>query len=258
MYTSFIKFLRCGWTTFERCTATPFAPAVFLYLHTALVWQEMCNNLKITITRLSFDEIRGCPSMARSERLHEMRENLFYMRQSLAHSAQVLQRFKFGMSDEDEEKNARELRLLGEIYSQLQDLRRDFEAMLDEANRLDEVVRHSFDVLMSTIVVRDTQLSQKNSELGIQHSKLGIEQSKIGLEQAASVKVLTQLAFLYIPLTFASGIFGMNLQELNGTGQHVWVFLVACLVAVVVTPVLLVIMRSCLAAPSGKARDFDV
>lgn len=38
--------------------------------------------------------------------------------------------------------------------------------------------------------------------------------------------VVTILAFVFIPASLATSIFGMNLQELNHSGQPVWVFVV--------------------------------
>lgn len=37
---------------------------------------------------------------------------------------------------------------------------------------------------------------------------------------------VTLLAFIFVPLSLSTSIFGMNVQELNSTGQPIWVFLV--------------------------------
>ena len=34
------------------------------------------------------------------------------------------------------------------------------------------------------------------------------------------------LAFVFIPISLATSVFGMNIQELNATGQPIWVFVV--------------------------------
>ncbi len=46
---------------------------------------------------------------------------------------------------------------------------------------------------------------------------------------------VTILAFIYVPLTLVTSIYGMNLQQLNGTGQTLREFLVTALVALVIT-----------------------
>lgn len=40
---------------------------------------------------------------------------------------------------------------------------------------------------------------------------------------------------MYIPLNLATSIFGMNIEQLNGNGQHLHVFIITALVALVVT-----------------------
>ena len=47
--------------------------------------------------------------------------------------------------------------------------------------------------------------------------------------------VVTVLAFIYVPLNLATSIFGMNIHQLNQSGQSFWVFLITALVAMLVT-----------------------
>lgn len=49
-----------------------------------------------------------------------------------------------------------------------------------------------------------------------------------------SVKV-TVLAFVYVPLNLATSIFGMNIQQLNGSGQKLWVFFATAVAALLIT-----------------------
>jgi hypothetical protein len=81
--------------------------------------------------------------------------------------------------------------------------------------------------------------------LSLQESKESIKQSKAALEESKRVKmrkftvpgyknkavlnprfVVTMLAFVFIPISLATSIFGMNIQELNSTGQPIWGFVV--------------------------------
>ena len=43
------------------------------------------------------------------------------------------------------------------------------------------------------------------------------------------------LAFIYVPLNLATSIFGMNIEQLNGNGQQVWVFILTAVVALTIT-----------------------
>jgi hypothetical protein len=63
-------------------------------------------------------------------------------------------------------------------------------------------------------------------ELHLEMGLKAIEVSAKTIEEAISVKRLTGLAFLFTPLSMATSIYGMNLDELNHTGPSVKVFLV--------------------------------
>ena len=46
---------------------------------------------------------------------------------------------------------------------------------------------------------------------------------------------VTVLAFIYVPLNLATSIFGMNIQQLNGSGQQIWVFFTTAVAALLIT-----------------------
>ena len=46
---------------------------------------------------------------------------------------------------------------------------------------------------------------------------------------------VTILAFIYVPLNLATSMFGMNIQQLNGSGQQIWVFFTTAVAALLVT-----------------------
>ena len=46
---------------------------------------------------------------------------------------------------------------------------------------------------------------------------------------------VTILAFIYIPLNLATSIFGMNIQQLDGSGQQIWVFFTTAAAALLIT-----------------------
>jgi Mg2+ and Co2+ transporter CorA len=70
-------------------------------------------------------------------------------------------------------------------------------------------------------------------------SSLNVQESQLSSEQAQRATRLTQLAFIYIPLSFVTGIFGMNIKELNGSGLSIWVCLVAVAIVVILTSIIL-------------------
>ena len=46
---------------------------------------------------------------------------------------------------------------------------------------------------------------------------------------------VTILDFVYIPLNLATSFFGMNLEQLNGSGQHLRVFIITAVILLAVT-----------------------
>lgn len=72
-------------------------------------------------------------------------------------------------------------------------------------------------------------------------SSTSVLNAETEMEQANRSQRLTQLAFLYVSLSFVTGIFGMNVKEINGSRLSGWVAVVAlavtagCTAAVFVT-----------------------
>lgn len=56
-------------------------------------------------------------------------------------------------------------------------------------------------------------------------STMSILESQKSIEQSRQVNQLTKLAFFYIPLSFISSVFGMNVKEIQ-TNPPIWVFFV--------------------------------
>ena len=56
-------------------------------------------------------------------------------------------------------------------------------------------------------------------------STMSILESQKSIEQSRQVNQLTKLAFFYIPLSFVSSVFGMNVKEIQ-TNPPIWVFFV--------------------------------
>lgn len=61
-----------------------------------------------------------------------------------------------------------------------------------------------------------------------------LEESRKAIQQADTIKRLTILAFIYIPIQTASAVFGMNLKELQPS-PSVWVFIVVAVVLLAMT-----------------------
>lgn len=59
-------------------------------------------------------------------------------------------------------------------------------------------------------------------------NKATIEESRKAIEQSERVKKLTLLATLFIPLSFSSSLFGMNIDLLGQNAVAFWWFFVLC------------------------------
>lgn len=90
-----------------------------------------------------------------------------------------------------------------------------------QAGDLERFLIDSFQLLMSSISVAETQNAAT--------------QAKLSMEQAARTARLTQFAFVYIPLTFVTSIFGMNVRELSDPVPPLWVCIVTLVVVAAAT-----------------------
>lgn len=70
----------------------------------------------------------------------------------------------------------------------------------------------TFQLLMNTVVIRDSQYS--------------IAQTEQALKQTEQTVFLIRLAAVYLPLSLAIGLFGMNLHEINEATPQVWAFII--------------------------------
>lgn len=72
-----------------------------------------------------------------------------------------------------------------------------------------------------------SQLCTRGTTLAM--NKATIDESRKGIEQSARLKKLTFLATFFIPLSFSSSLFGMNLDVLSHNGVRFWWFFVLCI-----------------------------
>ncbi|KAK4131678.1 hypothetical protein BT67DRAFT_436139 [Trichocladium antarcticum] len=103
-----------------------------------------------------------------------------------------------------------------ELTAALHALQTDMAAMADRCERL----QHVFTADMSLL------------------------ESKRGIAEAESVSRLTELAFLFIPLTFAASLFSMQLRELDANPPPVYAFVIAAAATVAASYGLRLVQRS--------------
>lgn len=66
--------------------------------------------------------------------------------------------------------------------------------------------------------------SRCNSEIGVLMNSISIEESQKAMMQAERVGKLTFLASIFVPLSFTTSVFGMNVRELDQGSLSMWVW----------------------------------
>ncbi|KAL9052298.1 MAG: hypothetical protein Q9162_005500 [Coniocarpon cinnabarinum] len=61
-------------------------------------------------------------------------------------------------------------------------------------------------------------------------SRANLKLTQESIKEARQTGLLTFLAFIFVPFSIVTSVFGMNIQELNGSGQRIWVFVLTAIV----------------------------
>ena len=75
----------------------------------------------------------------------------------------------------------------------------------------------------------DQAMRSVQSELQLELASTQLEESRKAIQQTETVKRLTALAFVFIPISAVSSAFGMNVRELNEHLPPIWIFLAVAL-----------------------------
>lgn len=173
------------------------SPRSFSYL---LAWSLYATNLDWLddeIKQISFVEIRR-PDRQTNKMLHDMREHLTRVALGIAESIK-------SVSDELESPNIDQSKGPDEKSFVRNLPLKKLRQMLTECNELQQLLMETFQLLMSSLSVIDSQRS---------------------IEQARRSTLIAILAAVYVPLSFVTGIYGMNVKEINNSPLSVWVVFV--------------------------------
>ena len=169
--------------------------------------------LEHNVKRIAFEDIRR-PSLATNDVLHDQRQEIAYTLSQVAKTQRwippsvnaELEAIKDGIPA---------AKYIGYPDAVLQDV-------LDDAASLQRFLMDTFHLLMSSIGILEAEASKK---------------------QVRRRQMLTQLAFIYIPLSFVTGIFGINVREINGSPLSIWTSVVALIVTSACTAAVFVAYR---------------
>lgn len=227
--------LRLLFSNESRTSVYPAAPLLYMIVNS--LWKANLQYLSDDIKRISFREIRR-PDPSINETLHDRREDLAHIKSGLIETTTYVE-----TSVNDYFKNSpfyadfrgpvakgTPVVALGQILADVIEL----EAFLME----------TFQLLMSSISVQEAQLSSR--------------QALASSQQGLRATQLTLLASIYVPLSFVTGIFGMNLKELNGSTLSIWVCIVAMMIAAIVTGLLFWALDERSQRKNGKRKSDDL
>jgi hypothetical protein len=118
-------------------------------------------------------------------------------------------------------------------------------------NSLEEFARWSFgdnqdrvlDHIEDLICGLDKSIEESAKAREALRAEMSILESKRGISEAESVSKLTELAFIFIPLTFAASLFSMQITPLQDP-VPLWSFFVVCLLVLVIPYGIRLIVRS--------------
>ncbi|KAK0515876.1 hypothetical protein JMJ35_001910 [Cladonia borealis] len=212
-----------GWQCSILSNSSPFPAPPLCYMLSNSLWQTNLQYLTREIQRISFEEIRN-PDPKINEMLHDLREDLVsYLISGLSETTENVLETIIDFWNEYREN-----------YGVMQDAMRrtpvsSHHNTLESAAKLEKLLMETSQLLMSSISVQDARMS--------------IEQSQLSNQQALRATQLTILASTCVPLSFVTGVFGMNLKQLNESGLSIWVFFVGIVIATIVTAVIFLALQ---------------
>lgn len=123
--------------------------------------------------------------------------------------------------------------LLGEMIKALSRslLARQYKLKDKLAETLDEAREIKQDLDESSIYLRSA-IEMIRMKAGLEESRRSIEMAELSIEESKRVKLLTMLAFIFIPLSLSTSVFGMNIQQINQTGPSWWIVVVTAMAMV--------------------------
>ena len=177
--------------------------AALLYMLSASLWGTNLRFLDREIKLISFNDLRH-PSVQINSLLHDCREDLALLREFVTETRKYY----------PETVSKWHADAWSKMPYRKMSPSETFNGIMKDTDSISEFLMQSFQLLMSTVSTLAAQTS---------------------LEQAKRGTRLTQLAFIYAPLSFVTSIYGMNVKEINGGQLSVWVPFVSLVVVIICT-----------------------
>lgn len=176
-----------------------------VYVLTAAVWTHNLRLLTDQVKDTSFNNVEK-PHRSTVLTMHELREDLDYLK------AEVEKAVRYAPPALKEYFDAS---ADSEWYQTVGSPLVFLEQIHSDAAALDDFLTNSLNLLLATIALRDSERAD----------------------------MLTWLAAVYVPLSFVTGIFGMNLRELSDPSPPVWLCLEVLGVVLLVTAAMVLLYK---------------
>ena len=157
------------------------------------------------------------------------------------------------LSPEDQLTYTRELHklvpLLGEVRRRILGAKDVMQQMLDHPFFVSVNAQHSMPAYLQKTMnaldeydIRLNEISEQSTNLislifniaTLQDTRVAVEESRAANALAGSIRRVTVLTFIYLPLMFSASVFGMNVVEI-GSGHSIWLFFVLAGVLMLLT-----------------------
>jgi CorA-like Mg2+ transporter protein len=204
-----------------RHAAFPASPLCYVLSNSIL--RTNLRYLSQEIRRISFQEIRD-PDLKINETLHDRREDLVAF-----FKAALVETITYVPPNVDKYIGDLRDHFWPDDNSTQHTATSALRVTLEEALELERFLMETFQLLMSSISVQD--------------AKLGVKQGQLSNRQSLRATQLTILASIYVPLSFVTGVFGMNLKELNGSSLSIWIFFLVVVIAAAVTAIIFLVLQ---------------
>ncbi|KAM3511978.1 hypothetical protein MY11210_004378 [Beauveria gryllotalpidicola] len=96
------------------------------------------------------------------------------------------------------------------------------------------------------MLIQDVQALQRRAEstLNVLASSMGLSQSSLVIDQTSGINKLTELAFFFVPLSFITSVFSMQVKELTTAPPHMWTWGLALSLVFLATYLMRILLRS--------------
>lgn len=96
---------------------------------------------------------------------------------------------------------------------------KDFDKIIEHWKSLERKVDRHLDVLLQFRVLEQQELAVSQREIATRQQSLAIEEAQSSRVQSRSVMIFTAITIIFLPLSFFTSYFGMNLTDISKTNH---------------------------------------